>query len=228
MALIAPSLLAADFARLGAALEVIKAAGAAMVHVDVMDGHFVPDLTVGQPVIQSLRKATELLLDVHLLVERPERYAEEFVAAGADQLAVHAEATPNLHRVLENIRARGAKAGVALNPATPVETLADVLEEIDFLSILSADPAIPEGPFLPRSVSKIRAADRMRHEQRLDFAIEVEGGIGPQQVEELIVAGADILVAGSAIFSTEDPTTRLQEMVRQASSFRRTSRVLRT
>ncbi len=143
-------------------------------------------------------------------------------------MAVHAEATPNLHRVLEKIRARGAKAGVALNPATPVETVVDVLEEIDFLSILSADPAIPEGPFLPRSVAKLRAADRMRHEQRLDFAIQVEGGIGPQHVEELISAGADILVAGSAIFSTEDPTTRLQEMVSQASSFRRTSRVLRT
>ncbi len=227
MALIAPSLLAANFARLGETLETIKAAGAAMVHVDVMDGHFVPDLTVGQPVIRSLRKATELVLHVHLLVERPERYAEEFVAAGADQLAVHAEATPNLHRVLEIIRARGAKAGVAVNPATPVEALADILGEIDFLSIQSADPALPEAPFLPRSVAKLRVADGMRSERRLEFALQVEGGIGPQHVQELIAAGADILVAGSAIFLSEDPRTRLQELVRQASSLRKTSRVLR-
>jgi ribulose-phosphate 3-epimerase len=139
MVLIAPSLLAADFARLGEALHLIKEAGASMVHVDVMDGHFVPDISVGQPVVRSLRKATDLVLDVHLLIERPERYVSEFVEIGADRIAIHAEATTNLHKVLNVIRAGGAKAGLALNPSTAVESVSDSLEEIDYLLILSAD-----------------------------------------------------------------------------------------
>jgi ribulose-phosphate 3-epimerase len=205
MALIAPSLLAADFARLADALAAIKGAGATMVHVEVMDGHFVPDISVGQPVIRSLRKATDLVLDVHLLIERPERYVQEFVEAGADRLSVHAEATPHLHRVLEQIRRQGAKGGVALNPGTPLESLSDILGEVDFLSVLTADPGLQERGFIPRSLEKIRAAARAREVRRLDFLIQAEGGIGANAVEELIQAGADILVAGSAIFLTDDP-----------------------
>lgn len=225
MALIAPSLLAADFARLAEALEIIKAAGASMIHVDVMDGHFAPDITVGQPVIASLRKATDLALDVHLLVERPERYAAQFVDAGADRLAVHAEATPHLPRVLELIRTRGAKAGAALNPATPVESLGDVLGEVDFLTILAADPGIQEGAFIPWSMEKVRAAARAREERRLQFAIQVEGAVGFDNLEELVRAGADILVAGSAIFHNDDPKARLGEMIRRASEARQVSRI---
>jgi ribulose-phosphate 3-epimerase len=225
MALIAPSLLAANFAHLAEALKIIQGAGASMVHVDVMDGHFVPDITVGQPVIRSLRKATDLVLDVHLLVERPERYAREFLEAGADRLSVHAEATPNLHRTLAEIRRRAAKAGLALNPATPVEFVDDLLEDIDFLLLLSSDLGFGEQSFLPRTISKVEAAFAARARKRLDFAVQVEGGIGFEQVEELARAGADILVAGSAIFHNDDPKRRLAEMIHVASVARQISRV---
>jgi len=225
MALIAPSLLAADFARLAEALDIIRAAGASMVHVDVMDGHFVPDISVGQPVIESLRKATDLTLDVHLLIERPERYAGAFVDAGADRVAVHAEATPQLHRALDLIRRRGAKAGVALNPGTPIESVADVRGEIDFLNVLTADPGLTEQSFIPTSIGKVRTAARAREEGQLNFAIQVEGGIGFDPVEELVQAGADILVAGFAIFHNDDPKGRLTELIRQASALRQVTRV---
>ena len=224
MALIAPSLLAGDFARLGEALHLIKEVGASMVHVDVMDGHFVPDISVGQPVVKSLRKATDLVLDVHLLVERPERYVPEFLKFGADRIAVHAEATPNLHKVLRVIRSGGAKAGLALNPSTAVETVSDAMEEIDYLLILSADLGLADSPFLPRTLSKVQAACATRLERRLDFAIQVEGSIRLEQVGVLCQAGADILVAGSDIFQ-EDPKSRLAEMMRQASTARLVSRV---
>jgi ribulose-phosphate 3-epimerase len=225
MALVAPSILAADFARLGEALEIVKAAGASMVHVDVMDGHFVPDITVGQPVIASLRKATELVLDVHLLVERPDRYAVQFVEAGADRLSVHPEASPHLHRVLDLVRACGAKAGVALDPASPLEGVADVLGDVDFLAILTADPGRKEHPFIPGMVSKVCAASQARANRRLDFALQVEGGVSLNNLEDLVRAGADILVAGSPIFSSDDPGARLIEMIRLASDAHLTSRV---
>jgi ribulose-phosphate 3-epimerase len=224
MALIAPSLLAGDFARLGEALHLIKEVGASMVHVDVMDGHFVPDISVGQPVVKSLRKATDLVLDVHLLVERPERYVPEFLKFGADRIAVHAESTPNLHKVLRVIRSGGAKAGLALNPSTAVETVSDAMEEIDYLLILSADLGFADSPFLPGTLSKVQSASAMRSERRLDFAIQVEGSIRLEQVEVLCQAGADILVAGSDIFQ-EDPRSRLAEMMRQAAMARQVSRV---
>jgi ribulose-phosphate 3-epimerase len=225
MALIAPSLLAADFARLAEALEIIKAAGAPMVHLDVMDGHFVPDITVGQPVIAGLRKATDLPFDVHLLIERPERYVAEFVEAGADRICVHAEATPHLHRVLDLIHAQGAKGGVALNPASPVESLVEVLGEVDFLNILTADPGREEQAFIPAAVGKVRAASHIRAELHLDFALQVEGAVGRGNLEELARAGADILVVGSVIFDNDDPQARLTEMIRWAGEIDLTSKV---
>jgi len=225
MALIAPSLLAADFARLGEALETIKAVGASMVHVDVMDGHFGPEITVGQPVIVSLRKATDLVLDVHLLVERPERYVADFVEAGADRLCVHIEATPHLHKALDLIRTQGARAGVALNPATPVESLAEVWGEIDFVNVLTADPGLDEEAFIAGSVAKVQAALQARMERRLGFALQVEGAIGPANLEELVRAGADILVVGSAIFNTEDPQAQLSALIRRAAGLSLTSKV---
>ena len=220
MALIAPSILAADFARLAEALGIIKAAGATMVHVDVMDGHFVPDLTVGQPVIRSLRKATDLVLDVHLLIERPERYAAQFVEEGADRVALHFEATKQLGRALDSIRAQGAKAGVAVNVSTPIEALAEVLDEVDFLVILAAEPGIPEKAFLPRTLAKVQAAARGREVRRGEYVIEVEGGVRFDNFEEILRAGADILVTGSAIFSSENPKVRLEEMIRRAAAGR--------
>jgi ribulose-phosphate 3-epimerase len=225
MALIAPSLLAADLARLGEELETIKATGASLVHVDVMDGHFVPDITVGQPVVASLRKATDLVLDVHLLIERPERYVADFVEAGADRLSVHIEATPHLHRALDLIRGRGAKAGVALNPATPIESLAEVWGEIDFVNVLTADPALDEAAFIPASVAKVRAASQAREKHRLGFALQVEGGVTAANLEELARAGADILVVGSAIFKSVDPQTQLSTMMRKAAGMGLTSKV---
>jgi len=224
MALIAPSLLTADFARLGEALRIIKDAGASMVHVDVMDGHFVPDISVGQPVVRSIRKATDLALDVHLLIERPERYVAEFAEMGVDRIAVHAEATPNLHKVLGMIRSGGAKAGLALNPSTAVESVPDALEDIDYLLILSADLGFANSLFLPRTLPKILAAGALRRERRLEFAIEVEGGIGGEQIELLAQAGADILVTGCDIFQ-KDPQTRLADLMRLAASSRHVSRV---
>jgi ribulose-phosphate 3-epimerase len=225
MALVAPSILAADFTRLGEVLGMVKAAGAAMIHVEVMDGHFVPDITVGQPVIASLRKATDLVLDVHLLIERPERYAAEFVELGADRLSVHAEATPHLHRVLDLIHARGAKAGVAMNPATALEAITDILGDLDFLTILTADGGLKEQRFIPGMVSKLRAAAQVRAARRLDFAIQVEGGLTLGNAESLARAGADILVAGSAIFSNVDPKARLGELMRLAAGAPQTSQV---
>jgi ribulose-phosphate 3-epimerase len=225
MALVAPALLAADFARLGEALEIIKAAGASVVHVDVMDGHFVPEITVGQPVIASLRKATDLVLDVHLLIERPERYVADFVAAGADQLAVHVESTTQLHKALDLIRRGGAKAGVALNPATPTESLTEVWGEVDFVNVLTADPGLGEERFVAGSAAKVRAVAQARQERRCGFALQVEGAIGPANLEELVGAGADILVMGFAIFNAEDPQAQLAALVRRAAGANLTLRV---
>lgn len=225
MAFIAPSIFSANFARLGEALEWVKAAGAPMIHLDVVDGHFARGITAGQPVIKSIRRATDLILDVHLLVERPERYAAEFVAAGADRVSVHPESTTNLHEVLEKIRAAGAKAGAALNPSTPVDAIVDTLGQIDFLNVLTADVGYPEKAFIAGSFDKIRAAARMRDERRLKFAIQVEGGLTFERVESVIRAGADILVAGSDIFDKESPKAGLADWIHLAAATRETQRV---
>jgi ribulose-phosphate 3-epimerase len=225
MALIAPSLLAADFARLGEVLRTLEAAGALMFHVEVMDGHFVEDISVGQPVVRRLRQATNLVLDLHLLVERPERYVAEFLELGADRLSVHLEATTRLHQVLEQIRKQGVKAGVALNPGTPLETMVDLVGEFDYLSILSCDPGLSERAFVPRSVEKVQAAAALRDARGAHFDIQVEGGIRFEHMELLTRVGADILVAGSAIFNDEDPKARLGEMMRLVSAAERAHKV---
>ncbi|HKS96987.1 MAG TPA: ribulose-phosphate 3-epimerase [Terriglobia bacterium] len=223
MVWIAPALLSANFARLGEALEIAKSAGATMVHIDVTDGHFTPDVSVGQPVLARLRQATDLVLDVRLAIERPERFADDFLKAGADRVSIHVESTRHWHSTLESVRARRAKAGVALNPETPVDLIEDALGDLDFLTILSADLGA-DGRFIPWAAAKVRQAARLREDRRLGFAIQVEGGIGLESVEELIRSGADILVAGSAIFHSENPKARLQEMIRLASEVRQTSR----
>jgi len=219
MALIAPSLLAADFARLGEALQMIKEAGASMVHVDVMDGHFVPGISVGQPVVKCLRKATDLALDIHLLIERPERYVGEFLAAGADRVSVHLEATQHLPRLLELIRARRARAGVALNPATPVNAASEVLGDIDFLTLMASEPLLnaPHADYRPQTMTKLRQAAQIREAGRHNFALQVEGGGINEHLEELIQAGADILVVGSDIFQ-KDGKAGLGGMIRHAAS----------
>jgi ribulose-phosphate 3-epimerase len=225
MPFIAPSILAADWTRFGEVLEVIKAAGASMVHVDVTDGHFVPGISVGQPVVASLRKATDLPIEVHLLVERPERFVSDFLQAGADRLCVHVEATNQLSGVLGFIRGRGAKAGVAVLDSTPLEAVHEVLGEIDFLTILCGGPQLKEchEEYSPRAAEKIRRAVAARAERRLDFAVQFEGGIGAGNLEEVAAAGADILVVGSDIFTSADPQARLANWVRAAQWIQGTS-----
>lgn len=184
-----------------------------MVHVDAGDGHFTMEITVGQPVIGSIRKATDLELDVHLLIEEPERYVADFAGAGANRLAVHPESTAHLYQTLRMIQRAGVKAGVALEPGTPIGRVSDLLPVMDFLTILSAEPGVEEGEFIPASLDKLEEARRLRERMGLDFELEVEGGVGLQNVKELGQAGADILVAGSAIFASDDPAGRLAELL---------------
>lgn len=220
MALIAPALLAADFARLGEAIKSVAAAGGRMIHLDVGDGHFSREVSMGQPVVESIRNSTPLELDVHLLIDRPERYVSDFAQAGADRLAVHPESTRRLWRTLELIRRSGAKAGVALEPGSSLSLVSELLGDIDFLSILIADPegepgltAQPHQAAFQAGVKKLQEAARVRQQRGLSFELEAEGGVGPGNVAELAGAGADILVSGFAIFHDGRPQARLQELM---------------
>jgi ribulose-phosphate 3-epimerase len=216
MAVIAPALVAADFARLGEGLAAVKAAGAPMVHLDICDGHFACEVTLGQPVVESLRKATDLVLDVHLAIERPERYISDFSEAGADRLAIHAEATAHPYRTLDIIRAKGKKAGLALNPGTPLASAWECFDRLDFLLLLAPDGIDRDDRCWPQFIDKTRDTARLRQDKGLGFQIEVEGGIGPESIAELVSAGADILVAGNTIFHTSDLVSRIREFVRLA------------
>ena len=217
MALIAASILFADFARLGEALACVEAGGCRMLHVEVMDGHFVPDITVGQPVIRSLRKATALELSVHLLVERPERFVEEIAQAGADRIAIHAEATPDLHRALGRVRAAGRKAGLALNPGTSIEVAAEQLKYADYLVILTADAGLAEPRHIEGMAAKVSRAAEERRRLGLHLEIVAAGDIGFSEVDALVDAGADILVVGSAIFNNRGPESAMAEMIQRAA-----------
>ncbi len=202
---LAPSLLSADFTRLGEELLMIEASGAQVVHVDVMDGRFVPNITIGLPVVESLRKATALPLDCHLMIVEPLRYAAEFVKAGADWVSIHQEADPHLHRTLSAIRQAGGKAGVVLNPGTPVETLVDLVGDFDFVLLMSVNPGFGGQSFISRVLDKVRRLDALRTERGLPFFIQVDGGVSLKNAGDLIRAGADCLVAGNAVFKTQDP-----------------------
>jgi len=214
---IAPSILAADFARLGEQIAALKAAGCRMLHVDVMDGHFVPNISIGAPVVRSLRRATDLVLDCHLMIAEPDRYLEAFAEAGADMISVHQEVTPHLDRTLAAIRAAGAKAGVVLNPATPVGTLSEALPAVDFVLVMSVNPGFGGQQFLPVALSKLQQLARVRAEKRLGFRLEVDGGIGTENIVEVVRAGADIVVAGTSIFHTPDPTGSFEQLRRAAA-----------
>ncbi len=214
---IAPSILAANFASLAQEIHAVEQAGVSMLHVDVMDGHFVPNISIGVPVVASLRKATRLTLDVHLMIENPERYIEAFSEAGADMISVHQEATPHLNRVLSAIREHGREAGVALNPATPVTTLSEVLPNVDFVLVMSVNPGFGGQAFLPGSLEKIRQLKELRARYNYGYRIEVDGGIGPDNVTPAVRAGAQILVAGTSIFHTPDPAAAVRKMRQLAS-----------
>jgi ribulose-phosphate 3-epimerase len=213
---ILPSILSADMARLSEEIERVKAGGARIIHVDVMDGHFVPNITIGPPVVRSLRRATDLLLDVHLMIENPDQYVPEFIESGADVVTVHQEACHHLDRTLSLIRTSGAEAGVSINPATPVETLANVLELVDMVLIMSVNPGFGGQKFIPYALTKLRQLGRERQERGLDFRLEVDGGITPEDVADAVRAGADWIVAGSSVFHAPDPRQRVIEMQRLA------------
>ncbi|HUG81693.1 MAG TPA: ribulose-phosphate 3-epimerase [Bryobacterales bacterium] len=220
MAEIAPSILSADFAHLARDVEAVERAGVSMIHVDVMDGHFVPNITIGPPVVRSLRKATRLLLDCHLMIENPDLFIPEFAAAGAGMISVHQEACPHLDRTLQLIREHGARAGVVLNPATPVSTLQAVLAAVDFVLVMSVNPGFGGQKFIPYTLDKVRELDQIRRDRRLAYQIEIDGGVSANNVGEIVNAGCDIIVAGSSIFSTGDPAAAVETMQRNAAQGR--------
>jgi ribulose-phosphate 3-epimerase len=203
--LIAPSILSSDFARLAEEVGRIEAGGADLVHVDVMDGHFVPNITIGPPVVAALRRATRLPLDVHLMIEDPDRYLEAFVEAGAATVIVHVEVLPHLHRTLTRIRQLGARAGVAINPSTPVGAVQEVVAEIDQLLVMSVNPGFGGQTFIAHSLEKVRTARALFTAHGLSTPIEVDGGVDAGNARALVTAGATMLVAGASIFGTGDP-----------------------
>ncbi|HWR72577.1 MAG TPA: ribulose-phosphate 3-epimerase [Nitrospirota bacterium] len=208
---VAPSILSADFSRLGEEIRAVEAAGADLIHVDVMDGHFVPNITIGPLVVEACRKVTKLPLDVHLMIENPERYIADFAKAGADYLTVHVETGYHLHRLVQNIREhKGVKAGISLNPATPIESVDYILGDIDMVLIMSVNPGFGGQAFIPSAFEKIKRLRGMIESRKLRVEIEVDGGVKPENAAQVSAAGADILVAGSAVFGAKDYKAAIQ------------------
>jgi len=215
---LAPSILSADFARLAEQVQPVLDAGATVLHVDVMDGHFVPNITIGPPVVAALRKHVQAPLDVHLMIENADDYIGAFVDAGASWISVHQEACVHLDRVVEHIRSRGVLAGVVLNPATPVATLSDILEVVDYVLVMSVNPGFGGQKFIPRALGKIRHLAQLRAERHLGFRIEVDGGITLDTIGAVVQAGAEILVAGNAVFGRGDSGHNVQQLLQAARS----------
>jgi ribulose-phosphate 3-epimerase len=218
MALIAPSILSADFARIGEAVVLAEKAGADLIHIDVMDGHFVPNLTLGPQLVASLRKMTRLPLDVHLMVEDPRAFIPAFSEAGADWISLHLEASAHLHKDVSLVKELGRKAGLALNPATPVALLEEILPDLDFVLLMSVNPGWGGQRFIPSSREKIRSLGARIRERGLDVLIEVDGGVSLGNYEDLIGDGADILVVGSAIYAASDPASVILRMKETAGA----------
>ncbi len=209
---IAPSILSADFARLGEQIRTVEQAGASLLHVDVMDGRFVPNITVGLPVVKAISRATRLPIDAHLMIVEPGRYAESFVKAGAQMVSIHIEADPHAHRTLCAIRAAGGKPGIALNPATPLSALEEAIKFADYVLLMSVNPGFGGQAFIPESLEKVRRLRRMIDERGLHTRIEIDGGIDLDNIADVTGAGAEIIVSGSAIFGADDPGVAVRKL----------------
>lgn len=212
MKAIAPSILSADFSKLGDEIRSVEAAGADWIHVDVMDGRFVPNITIGPLVVEAVRRSTSLTVDVHLMIESPEHYISDFIAAGADTIAVHQEACTHLHRTVQLIREMGARPGVALNPATPPESLRWILEDLDFVLIMSVNPGFGGQQFILSALDKVARLRAMIREQGLSTLIQIDGGVNAGTIERISKAGVDVFVAGSAIFGSDDYQRTIAEL----------------
>ena len=210
--LIAPSILSADFAALGEAIAAAERGGADLIHVDIMDGHFVPNLTIGPPVVKSLRRVATVPLDVHLMIEEPDRYIDAFAGAGAAMMSVHVEAVTHLHRTVHAIKALGVKAGVVLNPATPAFAIQELAADVDFVLVMSVNPGFGGQTFIPRSESKVRDVRALLDAAGNAAMVEIDGGIDRHNVARVVAAGARIIVAGSAVFHTPDPERATREL----------------
>ncbi|MBN2431920.1 MAG: ribulose-phosphate 3-epimerase [Acidobacteria bacterium] len=212
---VAPSLLSADFTNLGEAVRMVAEGGAGIVHLDVMDGHFVPNLTIGPPVIRALRQITPLLLDVHLMIENADETVHDYIDAGADMISVHVEASRHLHRTLTRIAAAGRHPGVVLNPATPISIIDEALDLVDFVLLMSVNPGFGGQTFIPTAFRKVEQLAREIHRRRLDVAIQLDGGVDLDNIAALSQAGVDIAVAGSAVFNSDDPVKTIQQMLKR-------------
>jgi ribulose-phosphate 3-epimerase len=215
---IAPSILSADFSRLGEQIATVEKAGASLLHVDVMDGRFVPNITVGLPVVKAISRATRLPIDAHLMIVEPGRYAEQFVKAGAQMVSIHIEADPHAHRTLSGIRQAGALAGLAINPATSLSALDEAIRFADYVLIMSVNPGFGGQEFIPESLEKVRRLRKMIEERGLKTRIEIDGGITAENIADVTGAGAEIIVSGSSIFGAKDPAVALRAM-REATVF---------
>ncbi len=217
MITIAPSILSSDFSRLGEEIKAAESAGAHMLHVDIMDGHFVPNITVGPPVVKWLRKAVRVALDCHLMIEHPDEFIPAFAEAGADWISVHQEACVHLNRTLELIKSHGCRAGVVINPATPVHTLGEVLDIVDYVLVMSVNPGFGAQKFIPSTLQKARKLVTMRNAKGANFRIEMDGGMSPETVGDAVRAGVEIVVAGNAIFGHGDPAGNVQRLLKAAN-----------
>lgn len=213
---LAPSILSADFARLGEQVRAACEGGASVIHVDIMDGHFVPNMTIGPPVVKSLRRVTELPLDCHLMIDNPDEFIPAFADAGADWISVHQEAVVHLNRTLHHIKDHECLAGVVINPATPVGTLEEVLDIVDYVLVMSVNPGFGAQKFIPSTLHKMRRLAEIRGQRGLNFRIEVDGGVALETVADVVHAGAEILVAGNAVFGEGDPKRNAQALLKAA------------
>lgn len=214
---IAPSILSADFTRLAEEIQAVKTGGATVLHVDVMDGHFVPNITLGLPVVESIRKNTDLIIDTHLMIEEPSRYAVKFVEAGADMVSVHIEADRHLQRTLTMIREAGGKSGVAVNPATTLGALEEALPFADYVVLMSVNPGFGGQKFIPTIIDKLRRLRQLIKERGLPTRIEIDGGIGKNNIAQVVESGAEIIVAGSSVFGQGKPTQAVRELIETAT-----------